>query len=295
MITYGHEKFIEQSIHGVLMQKTDFEIELLISNDCSPDSTGLLIQTILKTHPKASCIKYINHPKNIGMIPNFVSALKECRGKYIALCDGDDYWTDPLKLQKQVDFLEANDNYNIVWTKFNKIDELGNIIEEDIPNFKQDLAEVTSENLLEDYRTWTLTSVFRSNVLKNINLSEFKYFKDNSLYYIALKNSLGRILNFNSSNYRLHDSGVWSSNSDFQNNLANFYNFNEIQNKVIDNKALQQNINKTLRLLYYNMIDDKLNSNIPFKYYNQLFYSMLYKLPVKNKLRFLRSYLKKNI
>ena len=61
MITYGHEKFIEQSIHGVLMQKTDFEIELLISNDCSPDSTGLLIQTILKTHPKASCIKYINY------------------------------------------------------------------------------------------------------------------------------------------------------------------------------------------------------------------------------------------
>jgi glycosyltransferase involved in cell wall biosynthesis len=120
MITYGHEKFIEQSINSVLMQQVDFEIELIVSNDCSPDTTDLVVQNILKNHPRSSQIRYIKHLKNIGMIANSILTIKECRGKYIALCEGDDYWIDSLKLQKQVDFLENNLDYNFSMGKVYK-------------------------------------------------------------------------------------------------------------------------------------------------------------------------------
>lgn len=121
MITYGHEKFIEQAINGVLMQECDFEVELIIANDCSPDRTDAVIQNILKNHPRASWIKYIKHEKNLGMMPNFIFALQECQGKYVALCDGDDYWTDAFKLQKQVDFLESNPKFGIC---FHSVEEI---------------------------------------------------------------------------------------------------------------------------------------------------------------------------
>jgi len=108
MITYGHEKTIEQAILGVLAQDCDFTFELLVANDCSPDATDAIIQSLLATHPKAACVRYICHAENRGMMPNFISTLTQCNGRYIALCDGDDYWTDVHKLQKQVAYLSQN-------------------------------------------------------------------------------------------------------------------------------------------------------------------------------------------
>jgi glycosyltransferase involved in cell wall biosynthesis len=114
MITYSHESYIEEAINGVLMQETDFDVELVISNDSSPDQTDAIIQRILKKHPKAHWIKYIAHEKNIGMTENFINNLQQCSGKYIAICEGDDYWTDPTKLQRQTDFLENHQEYALV-------------------------------------------------------------------------------------------------------------------------------------------------------------------------------------
>ena len=96
MITYGHEKFIEKAINGVLMQECNFEIELILANDCSPDSTNEKVKHCIDSHPRGHWIKNTMHPKNLGMMPNFIWALQECNGKYIALCEGDDYWTDPF-------------------------------------------------------------------------------------------------------------------------------------------------------------------------------------------------------
>lgn len=108
IITFGHANYIEKAILGVLMQEYNFELELIVSNDCSPDDTDEIINNIINIHPKASSIKYIKHKHNIGAMSNFLYSLNEAKGKYIALCEGDDYWTDPLKLQKQIDFMEAN-------------------------------------------------------------------------------------------------------------------------------------------------------------------------------------------
>lgn len=113
MISYNHKKFIRQAIEGVLMQDTNFEYELVISDDCSPDNTGLEIQKCIDEHPNGKRIKYFQHKVNLGGLPNILFAFNECSGKYIAICEGDDYWTDVHKLQKQIDFLEANEDYSM--------------------------------------------------------------------------------------------------------------------------------------------------------------------------------------
>lgn len=113
MITYNHEKFIKQAIESILSQKINFRLELIISNDCSPDNTDIVIKKIMVENENGNLINYTNHNKNKGMIPNFLWSIEQAKGKYIALCEGDDYWIDPYKLQKQVDFLEANPDYSI--------------------------------------------------------------------------------------------------------------------------------------------------------------------------------------
>ena len=112
---YNHEKFIRECIDGFLMQKTTFPVEILIHDDASTDSTANIIREYEALYPHL--IKPIyqtenqySKNKNIDAIFNFARA----RGKYIALCDGDDYWTDPLKLQRQTEFLNSNPDYVLV-------------------------------------------------------------------------------------------------------------------------------------------------------------------------------------
>ena len=126
MITYGHEKYIAQAMDGVLMQQTRFPVELIIANDCSPDRTDFIVQKYISENIKRDLIRYFNHEKNLGMMPNFIFAVRKSKGKYIAMCEGDDYWTDPLKLQKQVDFLEKNTRYSMVCHDALVIDEINN-------------------------------------------------------------------------------------------------------------------------------------------------------------------------
>lgn len=109
MITYNHERYIAEAIEGVLIQEVDFELELVISDDCSSDLTGDIVRTYLENHSKGNWIKYYRHSENKGMMENFVWALEQCKGKYVALCEGDDYWIDPLKLNNQVRYLEDHD------------------------------------------------------------------------------------------------------------------------------------------------------------------------------------------
>lgn len=111
MLTYNHSSYLLESIESVLNQKTSFDFELLIFNDNSPDDTDFLVTNIISHHKKGSYIKYFKHPENIGASRNALFALKQAQGKYVGVCEGDDYWIDPLKLQKQVDFLNVNDDY----------------------------------------------------------------------------------------------------------------------------------------------------------------------------------------
>jgi glycosyltransferase involved in cell wall biosynthesis len=109
MITYNHEAYISQAIEGVIMQKTDFPFELVIGEDCSTDQTRDICIKYQQKYP--NLIRVISNAQNMGMGPNLVQTLLNCNGKYIALCDGDDFWININKLQKQVYFLESNNEY----------------------------------------------------------------------------------------------------------------------------------------------------------------------------------------
>jgi len=120
-ITYNHEAFVAEALDSFLMQETDFPFEIVIDDDCSPDGTAEVINQYIKQFP--NIIKANLREKNVGMMPNFTENMKRAKGKYIALCEGDDYWTDPLKLQKQVDFLRDNIDTTMIFENAKIVNE----------------------------------------------------------------------------------------------------------------------------------------------------------------------------
>ncbi len=112
LLTYNHKKYISQAIESVLNQKTNFEFEILIGDDCSTDGTCEIVDDYQKKHP--DFIKTIRSGENVGALKNEKRLMEAAEGKYLAFLEGDDYWTDSLKLQKQIEFLEANPDYGLV-------------------------------------------------------------------------------------------------------------------------------------------------------------------------------------
>ena len=110
-LAYNHEAYIEKAIESWLMQKTNFRFEAVIGEDNSTDGTRDIVFRYAEKYP--DIIKVITSEKNVGMRANSIRTRKACSGKYMAFCEGDDYWTDPTKLQQQVDFLEANPDFSI--------------------------------------------------------------------------------------------------------------------------------------------------------------------------------------
>lgn len=115
LITYNHKQYIKDAIDGVLMQKVNFSWELIIADDCSTDGTREILLEYKEKHP--DFIKLILQKKNVGPAKNWNDLITAPKSKYIAYFEGDDYWIDPLKLQKQIDFLEANPEYGMCYTR----------------------------------------------------------------------------------------------------------------------------------------------------------------------------------
>ena len=206
MITYNHESYIAQAIEGVLMQKTNFPIELIIGEDCSTDCTRNAVVDYAEKYPEIIKLQLPN--KNKGMIRNFVETMQVAEGKYIALCEGDDYWTDPYKLQKQVDFLEANEEYSIcfhpvkIW-KENEKELVDDFITREVPE------TTTILDLAEGNYMHTPSVVFRNNQdvfdefqkLENLPVGDYVLHMLNAKYGKIKK--LPEIMGV----YRLHDGG----------------------------------------------------------------------------------------
>lgn len=207
MITYAHENYIREAIEGVLMQECDFEVELIIANDCSPDKTDLIIKDIIQNHPRGNWIKYHPHEKNLGMMPNFIFALQQAKGKYIALCDGDDYWIDALKLQKQVDFLDKNLDYSLVFHNALVHNTIRN--EKRLFTKNYEFSEYDAFDIFKNWLIPTASMVFRN--YNFINIPEFMQKATNG--DLALQVYLNDFGKFYASNevmsvYRLNPSSV---------------------------------------------------------------------------------------
>ena len=121
MITYNHAAYIESAVDGIIKQNYRGPIELIIVNDNSPDDTNKIVHEILKKNHNNVKIRYYNNKENLGVMNNFYFALSLCRGKYIALCEGDDFWTDDEKLSIQIAVLENNASCSFSFHKSCKV------------------------------------------------------------------------------------------------------------------------------------------------------------------------------
>jgi glycosyltransferase involved in cell wall biosynthesis len=153
LITYNHEKFIAKAIESVLMQKTNFKFQLVIADDCSTDGSKKILLNFKDKYPDR--IHLILQQTNIGPAKNWIDLLSFPRSKYLAYFEGDDYWTDPNKLQKQFDFLESNDDFGLVYTK-SSVEVNGKISSKQIGN-PESFYSLFEFNFIP-----TLTVMFRS-------------------------------------------------------------------------------------------------------------------------------------
>lgn len=168
-LTYNHEPYIRQCLEGFVMQKTDFRFEAIVHDDASTDGTADIIREFADKYP--DIIKPIfetenQYSKHDGSIRRIMDA--HTHGKYVAICEGDDYWIDPLKLQKQVDFLELHPDYSMCFSGSKVIFDK-DFAEVDIDAYKNLYAELKERDysgteLLESWIVPTASIVFRSTI-----------------------------------------------------------------------------------------------------------------------------------
>lgn len=181
-ITYNQEKYIRDAIEGFLIQKTTFPVEIIIHDDASTDKTTQIIKEYADKHSDLIIPVYqtVNqYSQGIKPLPNFV--FPRARGKYIAICEGDDYWIDPYKLQKQVDFLEENEEYGLVHGDchfyYQDKDKWEYYANKFLSNKKriEDKKELFSRLIDADYKIRTATVLFKRDLLSIIPANDVKF------------------------------------------------------------------------------------------------------------------------
>ena len=162
-LAYNHSRYIRKCLDGFVMQQTDFRYEVIIHDDASDDGTDLIIKEYADRYPDIFVPVYQTVNQYSQGVPiGKVFLYPRAKGKYIAECEGDDYWTDPLKLQKQVDFLESHPDYVLCSTNCNMlIEKTGEIV----PWILGTEDEISMEYLMENNRVATLTVLYRAECI----------------------------------------------------------------------------------------------------------------------------------
>ncbi|AJI46797.1 glycosyltransferase [Francisella philomiragia] len=213
---YNQEKYIEEALKSFLLQETSFPFEIIISDDCSTDRTTEILRRYAKQYP--NIIRLIYQEKNKyseGALPIRDFILPEVKGKYIALCEGDDYWTDSTKLQQQVDFLEQNIEFMGCGhnTRFLINGELTDRLFVDSNNKKDSYI---FEDFIDSAYLHTTSLVFRYDSKHKDQIDEYlaKYssVKRNDVYMLLVFSKFGSIKYIDRimSVYRMNDGGIWS-------------------------------------------------------------------------------------
>lgn len=223
IITYNHSNYISSCLEGVLKQITNFTIECLVGDDFSSDGTSSIISNFEEQNK--NLIFHIRRNTNLGQLTgngrlNLLHTLSLARGKFIAICDGDDFWTDPYKLQKQVDYLEANPNCSFCthWVKT----RIGNDepFDEELVSGRIRPQIINSNDMFIDKGRETLKGIpfmslsvvarkkcfeFTSKIIKNIPGG------DNAIWVNALEHGYAYCIPEHMGVYRKHGTSTWSS------------------------------------------------------------------------------------
>ncbi len=212
LITYKQEDYIRQTLESILMQKTDFEFNIVVADDCSPDSTLKIIEEYAKN--TSIEFHFLPNTNNLGYVKNYERAFSACSAPYIAIMEGDDYWTSPLHLQKHVDFLEAHPDCMM---SFNRHDRL--FVDKgynDIPEWttEGEFRLISSNELALGNQIGNLSCCVCRNIEIEAKVFEAYFFADWLLgMYLGMFGTLAQQKEVTSA-YRVHDNGQWSRMSE---------------------------------------------------------------------------------
>ena len=222
IITYNHEKYISQALDSVLMQEVNFAYEIVIGEDCSSDKTRDILIEYQKKNPEK--IRLLLHKQNLGNLgkKNLIETHHACRGEYIALLEGDDYWTSSLKLQKQADYLDSNPDFAICFTSTLAFYEDESLTPYIFPDIKYKEIS-TLKDLLSDNFMHTCSVMFRNRLFKSYPKWYHEIITGDYALHI-INASYGKIgyINEVMSAYRIHKDGIWSTQQ--KDNIARNYN-----------------------------------------------------------------------
>lgn len=211
VLSYNHENFIRENLHGIFSQIVVADVEVIICDDHSTDNTVNVINNIISSVPENFEVKFFPHQKNLGATPNFYFAIKKVTGDFVAFCEGDDYWTHPEKLQVQLNFLQSNLDYSLSFhTAVNISDD------PEINDTPFCIVQDREYSTVEIYKHWTVhtaTVMMRAEVLqsvaKKVTLKEpdLQYF-DTILFLAA--STIGKLRGNpqKMSAYRRHEAGL---------------------------------------------------------------------------------------
>ncbi len=178
ILTYNQERYISQAISCALAQETNFPFEIVIGEDCSADRTRDIVQEFQQKYPEI--VRVVTSDTNVGMMKNFVRTILACHGKYIAFCDGDDYWHNLEKLQIQVDFLENHPDYGMVHGAFFAFFEETQAFRRWIPSKKiTDTEDAVHVKLLAGDYPWKPSTICaRGPLVRQVILEDREVFDD---------------------------------------------------------------------------------------------------------------------
>ena len=251
IITYNQQDYIKECLEGAINQVLDYDYEIVIGDDCSTDNTLQICQEYANKYPEK--IKLLSRDKNLGMAKNWVNTINECQGKYIAICEGDDYWTDNHKLQKQIDFLEENPECSFCFHKalrFDANDESHNKV------YPENLRK-TVLNAGDFFKIPTIPTasvVFRNGIqIPNLIHSHL----DMLLYAALLSKGKAGFIDVQMSFYRLHSEGVSNKYSE------NWYMERRINELDIEKKHpdFSPGVKSEIAKIYVNHVILYLNRN----------------------------------
>ncbi len=259
-VTYNHEKFITASLDSMLMQETNFPFEIIIRDDCSTDKTATIVKDYAEKFPHiVTTILEIENQYSKGVNP-FVPVYKKAVGKFVAILEGDDYWRDVSKLQKQVDFLDKNDDYILSYHNSIVVDEDNQLVKEARSLSPKDYTR--EQMLCGEAYVQTNTVMFRRvfNLLSHAQLDGVLS-GDTVLWHLLGRYGKGKYQeNIIYAAYRVHPGGVWS-NLDNVELLRNGIGLQqELKNISHDDSRLKARIDKSMNKMVAIWLYDSLVS-----------------------------------
>ena len=255
MLAYNQEPYIEQAVRSALAQRTTFDYEIVVGEDCSTDRTLEILQRLQEQYPDK--IRLLPSERNLGMIENSIRSFLACDGEYIALLDGDDYWCAEDKLQQQVEFLDQHPDFSIVFHSVLRVDEDNSqqpkLVRPDRGQAVFELADLIRSNFIP-----TCSAVMRNGLIDEFPSWSYSLrMLDWLTFILAAKHGKIGFIDDVMAVYRIHSQGVWSSMGSINRLVASIDLFEKITPDLGDayTKQIRSSLDKHWRKLMDELYD----------------------------------------